>query len=1256
MKVTSNIADLDFDYDITTRKFTIERDAEVSKEGIITTSIARSNTYIINISYPLEAYRLMDVDNIQIDIPVSTYYAGFNNPNREFTNPYRSSAVSKTLTCDLKLQNSDDLVNTIVGVAVGKYVANPEYRYVVSKQKPMNMYNGISSEENDDTYTVRWNVSKGRDEVNTGLIMREVSSDKFVKADSTKVDSLSSYVGIGFLGADNFLNDDGYIKVYDNGTNEVLMTFTKDNWGKYTEENPYRYSLSVKDIRIETSETKDKSSFYVYNVKEFDDNAILEKYTKEEFVDLHAIESNVSIFAGDKDLGSQTSRANYEVPYSVASIKLSKSELSTQETENNEKITIVASCDEASNQVAWKNGSFLVKLPDEIVKTEINDISISNRNVSLSGYGYIENENGKFIKIDTKNSTPQIFNIVIDVNITPDSRVESVDKNIELWAINDGVENYYYNAPDIYDVNNNLDIDEKANKTSAVISLVAPNTLLTSQTASNYDSNNSIVVAPQVAEIEKTNQDTTVKIGVQIKNNNESAINEVAILGKIPFEGNTAVISGDDLNSDFTTNMVEGGLEIPAELQGKVKVYYSENGNADRDLNKEENGWRVAKDVENWENVKTFLVDFMEEEIAEGKEYTFYYIVVVSNGVNYGEVAYSTYGAYFALDTEEKDRKSVEPSKLGISVSENFELEIQQYQQGKDVAVFGATYKITDEQEENSTTIITNESGLAVLENLRPDRVYRIEELKAPDDYELNSEVVRFIGRVDENGALTVETLSGSEVALEDGKVVVRSEVAVKARLKIIKVEEGTDNKISGVHYKIYGEGLPETGRTVITDENGEINVSGLRIGVEYRLKEIKADGYFLTYPMDLLIRKTEDGYLAVILDDDSVDITVNEENGIPVVTLKLEDRKMPTYNLELTKIKKITPVEEGVEEYAEEEITYLAGAKFKLYKGTKEIGEYTTDENGKLVINNLCPYVGYEEEEYTEEEYLLREVVAPEGYARVKDIKFIAGYYNEELHFYEFVEDGQTAKEYEIEENTIKLLVEDSPAFKLINKDGETGELLANNKFAIYNVDSAEVPARDSKGEIVGTREIIDGKEYYVVTTNAVGEITVDLPEGLYKALEVEADDKYDLSNSVYYFGIGASSEGKIAYVPEWAKTISESTSDYTKKVVETSDGGYIVGGHFSSSSIDLGNGFVLKNTGSTSYTDGFLIKYSAEGEIEWTKVIGGTNSDYITSIVETNDGGYAVAGYFKSFSINLGNEITIKIQEVQAIMMEWL
>ena len=148
----------------------------------------------------------------------------------------------------------------------------------------------------------------------------------------------------------------------------------------------------------------------------------------------------------------------------------------------------------------------------------------------------------------------------------------------------------------------------------------------------------------------------------------------------------------------------------------------------------------------------------------------------------------------------------------------------------------------------------------------------------------------------------------------------------------------------------------------------------------------------------------------------------------------------------------------------------------------------------------------------------------------------------------------------------------------------------------------------------------------------------------GEFNSSSIELGNGTTLTNHGRYDGmvIKYNVEGEV----EWGTSIGESSDDNINSVVETTEGGYLIGGYFSSSSIDLGSGKQISNHGSTSYLDGMVIKYNSEGEVEWGTSIGGSNNDSITSVVETTEGGYLIGGYFGS-SIDLGNGTTLTNKE---------
>ncbi len=1205
----------------------------------------RYNKFKLRITYPLAAYIGSEDETVELKIPLKGHYEGYNNPNSEFENPYKSTKVNETLILTYSKPVGD---LGLVRIYVGKYVWDPNTRYYVSKKKPLKIYNDISTEEKDDFYSVRWSISSGKQGKTDGYTLKETKDneaqvvDQFIKLDSSlePMTNVTTNVGIAFSNPVSLLGEDGWIKVYDDESGELIHEFTKDDWSKYSESNPYKYDHQINHVRVVTSATEPNSNLTVYNIKQLDDEYITSNYTKAQFDNFKYIKSTLVGYVGSSFLNSDTHSANYESPFSYARVELEKSAISTQETEKNMKIKINAQANEDANQEKWKNGAFLLKLPKDIVAIEINSVTSDTSSVTVSSYETYKENGERFIKVITTNENPISFGLTIDCNITPDPRIPTTTEIIELYASNEDAVDYYNPVDDVYDVNGNLNTAEKVNKSSISINLISPNSLLTNQIASNYDENGSVAIAPQNAIVSKEKRSATVNI--EINNNYSNTISNVQILGRVPFKGNKYAITKEDMGSTFTATMSNAGISLPDELKEIAIVYYSENGDATQDLTDASNGW--TQNPSDYSKVKSYLVDLGGYKLAKGEKHTISYNINIPSGLNYNQVAYSHHGVYFCLDTDAgKYKTRTEPNKVGFMIAKQYDLELTKFQKGKNNIVSGATYAVYEDGKEDAKTRVTGVDGKLTLTGLYVDRTYVIKEIKSPNDYELNEEVVKFTTS-ESNGNLVVTKNSGTVKNIKaiqpsgDNGYIVQIEVEdeVKARLKIKKLEKGTSTVIKGVGYKLTGAGLPTTGRNVTTNINGEINVKGLKVGQEYTLEETKAKGYYLTDPIKFKVTNSNGSYTVAVTSGTVKISNIKEEQNIPIINIELEDEKIPTYDLEISKIKRVTSVTEGESGTQQEATTYLQGAKFKLYKAGKEIGTYVTDSNGKITISGLYQYIDGKDEEAL---YLLKETLAPDGYSKVKDITFKVDGSTGEL---KFINTEGKEENYTVNGNKVTLTIEDSPSFKLIKKDAETGAKLAGIKFAIYNVEEGTTPAKNSKGEILGTKEIINGKEYYTVTTDKNGELTADLTEGMYKAVEVQAPDKYDISEP-YYFGIGRSREGKVGLKATWAKGIGGTVADDITSVAETSDGGYIVGGYFKSNSIDLGNGVVLTNNGPIGYYHGMVIKYNVNGEVEWANGIGETRDDRINSVTELSDGGYIVGGFFKSSSIDLGNGVSL-------------
>jgi hypothetical protein len=96
------------------------------------------------------------------------------------------------------------------------------------------------------------------------------------------------------------------------------------------------------------------------------------------------------------------------------------------------------------------------------------------------------------------------------------------------------------------------------------------------------------------------------------------------------------------------------------------------------------------------------------------------------------------------------------------------------------------------------------------------------------------------------------------------------------------------------------------------------------------------------------------------------------------------------------------------------------------------------------------------------------------------------------------------------------------------------------------------------------------------------------------------------------------------------WTKTIGGSNSDVATSIIQSSDGGYVVAGY----TLSFGAG-----------GDMYVVKLDSGGNVQWTKTIGGGGGDIATSIIQSSDGGYVVAGYTGSFGAGLYDFYVVKL-----------
>ncbi len=153
-------------------------------------------------------------------------------------------------------------------------------------------------------------------------------------------------------------------------------------------------------------------------------------------------------------------------------------------------------------------------------------------------------------------------------------------------------------------------------------------------------------------------------------------------------------------------------------------------------------------------------------------------------------------------------------------------------------------------------------------------------------------------------------------------------------------------------------------------------------------------------------------------------------------------------------------------------------------------------------------------------------------------------------------------------------------------------------------------------------------GNEFWLVKTDAYGTLQWSQAYGgadneiAYSMIQT-LDGGYALAGYTASFGAGKYDLWLVktdsAGNQRWNRTYGGADYDYAYSMVETSDGGYALAGH--TDSYGAGD------------DDFWLVKTDAYGTLQWSQTYGGTNNNYAHSMVQTSDGGYALAGYAESY-----------------------
>lgn len=446
------------------------------------------------------------------------------------------------------------------------------------------------------------------------------------------------------------LGEEGTIKVLRKGGKEI-GTLNKDT---------LELEVNESKISFKTSKPKTEGELSIKIEKAIKGDV---PYSKEQIASFDTINTKVKINT------EAEGAIKLEEPTSKASIDVSNENLSTVVENQNVIINVTLERDDVTD-LLYKNPALQIKLPKEVTEINVKDATLLYDNELKSTEFTVE---GNVLKLKLEgtqteynnNSTSKgtVIRIVTDLKL--DNLAPSRNAEVELSYSNENK------------IVSTLEESTKSIKTN--INVVAPTGFVTTNTMTGFNGNMTVTSqegAEGIGKIEVLANEVKAEIKGTIVNNLGENATGLKIIGRIPFKGNKEIDGSKDLGTTFDTKMA-GQIT----LEGiDAEVYYSENKEANTDLQNEANGWKK----EYTSNAKSYMIVATKEAdgktgvVEHGARINFSYPIIIPANVDYGNIAKSNYGVYYDNSAEEGTKQNVVlATAVGVKTAAKAEAEIQ---------------------------------------------------------------------------------------------------------------------------------------------------------------------------------------------------------------------------------------------------------------------------------------------------------------------------------------------------------------------------------------------------------------------------------------------------------------------------------------------------------------------------------------------------------------------------------------------------
>ena len=583
------------------------------------------------------------------------------------------------------------------------------------------------------------------------------------------------------------LGENGTITILNNDT--AIATINKDTTvigGYYTIDLS---SFNVNNITMETSKPEREGTLTI-NIKK----AIAK--------DLDGFENLVSDFVSistkvegrvynEDTLISETSKEcsiNLEKPIQKASITANKESLST--IIENTDVEIKATLENDSiDDVMYENPTVIINLPSNIESINIKEAKLYfDDELQIVKSNLVDNEDGTKSIVTTLSGKQTKYN-----NVAVKGATLSFIADITLNKLTPTTQTQ------IGLVVENGDGSNTQTTASYNISYIAPTGVVTTNSMDNYMQDGETLMSisgeEQEALIPTLAGAQNPTFTMNVINNYSYDLSNVVVLGRTPFAGNknpdTQETLGSSMTLPLTSKITVSGTDA------SYTVYYSENGEATKDLSNTSNGWTT--EVADYSTVKSYMIVFSDYTMVQGANFTFSYTTNIPANLEYNMSAYEIYAVYFnnMINGEPIADKAI-ATKIGVTtgIGPVIDAKLESLMNGDSILSGGILkYKLTVNNTGSEKAVglkarIPVDSSLSYVE---PDetrtRGYKTSENVTYEDTEDGKVMVIELGDVDVQSSISKEIWLLTTASASENKT-----VSIKATVSNDKVSAETES------------------------------------------------------------------------------------------------------------------------------------------------------------------------------------------------------------------------------------------------------------------------------------------------------------------------------------------------------------------------------------------------------------------------------------------------------------------------------